>query len=547
MANATREHFERAAADIAAHGDNDTLPFDIETKFISDRQAELSAICTEFSDELLRDSVENNKNKIDQLVVFSERLLAPTGPSGFRATTKIQPFWNLYFNGLGVCIASALETDRSENVHSYRFKADLGAELFDRNRSWRAYREATVADAAGLGAGSIVVQTDISSFYEHISHHHVENFVDDLIQDGGRLGNQINALLAKFSGGRSFGLPVGGQASRILAELFLSYSDRRLTDAGIKWHRYVDDYVLLAGSTAEAYRALAFLSHALADYGLTLNKSKTVLLSAKHYIDYVDAQLGGGDDEAEKLREIDLRFDPYSDTSAEDYDSLKETVENLQIQKMLNRELEKALPDTFLITQIGRTLRLQDPRVALELVGTLLKEGNLHAFRASWSTIMRGVAALRGNGDYAEIFPGVDVLLDAVSQHSGHLLEAEASLLHYLRALRFARTGTRAAFVQHIFSSTQSTTVKRSCIDCWRLWRDRDGFTNVRNRWQDLNAECQRLVWLSAYRFGDQGVGFRRQTMQSLRRAWGLGIERQQRPSYCDTYSNWCEGVNDAN
>ncbi|MEO6065614.1 MAG: hypothetical protein ABIP49_07555, partial [Lysobacterales bacterium] len=209
-------HFERAAVDIAAHGDNDTLPFDIDTRFVADKQAELARVCVLFSDELARDSGEINRRKVTQLSVFSERLLAPTGPAGFRATTKIHPFWNLYLNGLAVCIASALEATRSERVHSYRFLPDPGAELFDRTRSWRAFREATVAGAAMLKSGAVVVQTDISSFYEHVSHHHVQNFVNDLLQDAGRVGNQIDALLGKFSAGRSFGLPVGGQASRIL-------------------------------------------------------------------------------------------------------------------------------------------------------------------------------------------------------------------------------------------------------------------------------------------------------------------------------------------
>ena len=120
-------------------------------------------------------------------------------------------------------------------------------------------------------------------------------------------------------------LPVGGQGARILAELFLNEIDAALTSYGIHWHRYVDDYVLVAPTTSEAYRALAVLAQCLMDYGLTLNKSKTVLLTSKHYTDYVRAQLGAGDDEATKLRSIDLKFDPYSDNADAEYESLRET------------------------------------------------------------------------------------------------------------------------------------------------------------------------------------------------------------------------------
>ncbi len=541
MPEVTLDHFLRAAADISAHGDNDTLPFDIDTQFVSQKQVELARVAFAFFEQLQSDSEQNSTRKISELSIFSERLLAPTGPTGFRVVTKIHPFWNIYFNGLGIAIAEALENTRDARVHSYRFLLNGGNELFDRASSWKAFREITVADAKTSGDETIIVQTDISSFYEHISHHHIENFIDDLFPDNGRIGNQVNTLLSKFSSGRSFGLPVGGQCSRILAELFLNLVDHRMTETRIRWHRYVDDYVLVASSHADAYKALAFLSHTLADYGLTLNKTKTVMLTSKHYSDYVTAQLGGNDDEAGKLREIDLRFDPYSDTSVEDYESLKQTVESLQVHRLLNRELEKALPDTFLVTQIGRTLKLQEPNVAIQIASTLLNQGNLHAFRASWSTIMRGIANLRASEEFSSIFVDLDQLLDIIPEHSAHLLQAEAGLLHYLRTLRFARTTQRSAFVQNVYSTTRSDTVRRSCIDCWRQWKDRAAFTVLRNQWSTLSFECQRIVWLSASAFGDQGEGFKRQIKPSLGQSWKLGIERQGVTSYASIYQEWCD------
>lgn len=541
MPNVTLEHFKRATADIGAHGDNDMLPFDIDTRFVSQKQVELARAAYAFFGQLQSDSEKNNSTKITALSVFSERLLAPTGPTGFRIATKIQPFWNIYLNGLGVAIADALEDNRDGQVHSYRFLRNGGHELFDRTFSWKAFREMTADDATAGGLAAVVVQTDISSFYQHISHHDIENFIDDLFPDNERIGNQVNALLNKFSSGRSFGLPIGGQCSRILAELFLNEVDRRMTGAGIRWHRYVDDYVLVASSQADAYRALSVLSHTLADYGLTLNKTKTVMFTSKHYLDYVISQLGADNDEAEQLRQIDVHFDPYSDTSVDDYESLKQTVESLEVQKLLNRELEKALPDTFLVTQIGRTLKLQEPAVAINLASTLLGQGNLHAFRASWSTIMRGVANLRATEEFTDIFVDLDKLLDVIPDHSAHLLQAEASLLHYLRTLRFTRTPSRAAFVQQVYDASRSDTVRRACIDCWRQWKDRGGFTFIRNRWNELSADCQRLVWLAASAFGDQGEGFKRQVRPNLDHAWRLGIERQNTASYASIYQEWCD------
>lgn len=537
------EHFQRAAADVGAHGDNDTLPFDIDNRFISDKSQDVAAMAFRFYDELSRDSEANNAKKVSELRVFSERLLVPTGPTGFRTTTKIQPFWGIYFNGLGVAIAETLEDRRSDRACSYRFLRDGNEELFSRDSSWRAFREATAVEALAAQEGSIVVQTDISSFYEHVSHHHIQNFIDDLFEGNQKIGNQINALLNKFAAGRSFGLPVGGQCARVLAELFLNQIDHQLSSAGLNWRRYVDDYAVIAASNSDAYKALSILSHTLADYGIALNKNKTIFLTAKHYADYVATQLGGDDDEAGKLRQIDLQFDPYSDTAADDYEALRETVESLQVQKLLNRELEKALPDTFLVTQIGRTLRLHEPAEAIALAETLLSPGNLHAFRSSWSTIMRGVATLRASDEFGEIFTRLDHLLDRIPDHSMHLLRAEGSILHYLRTLRFTRTHDRARFVQQTYEGTSSDTVRRACIDCWRRWSDRPAFTFLRNRWDQLSPECQRLVWLASGSFGDQGYGFRRQVQATLSNSWRLGIERQNAPDYANIYRTWCDAA----
>jgi len=69
--------------------------------------------------------------------------------------------------------------------------------------------------------------------------------------------------------------------------------DQQLTDAKLKWRRYVTiraDY----GLASRGYRALAILAHALADYGLTLNRTKTTLLTSKHFVDYVRANWGMG-------------------------------------------------------------------------------------------------------------------------------------------------------------------------------------------------------------------------------------------------------------
>ncbi|WP_081695004.1 RNA-directed DNA polymerase [Bordetella trematum] len=548
-------HFKRAACEIAKHGDNDTLPFDFDVRFCGEKANELATIAHGFYQELRNSKAQKDNNLIiSSLSIDSERLVAPSGPAGFRVVTKIPSFWNIYLNGLCIAIAEGFEPQRSPHAHSYRFVGQDNVHLFDPQRSWRAFKEATVAHAINCEDGAIIVQTDISSFYEHISHHYIENIINALDGDGPQVSRQINALLNKFSAGRSFGLPVGGQGARILAELFLDSIDRSLSSHGINWHRYVDDYVLICSDTADAYRTLAVLAQCLMDYGLTLNKSKTVLLSTKHYCDYVRAQLGD-DEEATKLRSIDLRFDPYSDNAEQEYESLRETVESLEVRQLLNRELEKALPDSFLVTQIGRTMRLHSPEAALDLARTLLSEQNLHAFRASFSTIMRGVVNLRSDENFAAIHEDIDGILDEIPIHSAHLLKVDTSMLHYLRSLRFASNAARSRFLRQLFDSSQHSAIRRGCIECWRGWGDRGAFNNLRNNWARLTPECQRSYWLASFSCGDEGRAARRQGQRAALQSWSLGVEpqidandlenhpRRTEPKFAEMYLAWAEAI----
>lgn len=368
MSDVTFDHFLRAAVNIGAYGDNDTLPFDIDVNFVKDNAEDLANIAFTYFDSISKKGRKDALRQFEKLSITHERLLVPTGSSGFRITTKIEPFWNIYFNGLGVAIAEKLEKQRSPNAHSYRY-IDSGDKLFNSDKSWRSFKQATLDALPNDDDYSMVVQTDVSSFYEHIYHHRLENCVADLFGSDSLVALQIDRLLSKFASGRSFGLPVGGQCARILAETLMDPVDKTLSEFGVTAHRFVDDFILISTNREDAYSALSTLSHILADYGLSLNRSKTTILKAKHYRDYVNTQLNPVEDEsASVLYEMDLRFDPYSDTPDDDFEKLKTTVKDLRVLSFLQEEIAKTEPDKFVLTQVSRTLRYQGPQIALNSI-----------------------------------------------------------------------------------------------------------------------------------------------------------------------------------
>ncbi|MDP9566864.1 UNVERIFIED_ORG: hypothetical protein J2806_002536 [Kosakonia oryzae] len=536
------EHFIRAIEDVGAHGDNDMLPFDIDTAFISDSKTQIANMAFDFFERLEKDGKTNARNTLNGIQVYSERLLSPTGASGFRISTKIHPFWNIYLNGLAIAIAEINELKRSPNAHSYRY-VETGEDLFNRDKSWRAYKEATINDTALDNDEAIVIQTDISSFYEHIYHHRIENCINDLFGEGSTVATQIDRLLSQLSAGRSFGLPVGGQCSRVLAELLMTSVDQLLTSSKLNWHRYVDDFTIISSDQAEAYRAISILSNALADYGLSLNRTKTTILKAQHYKNFVYTQLFVDDDKSSKLKKIDLHFDPYSNNPVSDYNELVETVEKLNVQALLDLEIHKSQPDTFLVNQISRTLKLHEPALALQLCITLLSPENLHSFRSSFSTIIKGVISIRNDERYSSIYQMLDRMVDDVIVHSEHLLLPEANCLHYLRSLRVIRTNNRAAYVHELLNKSSSETIKRACLDCIRNWKDRPSFVSERNKWSKLTPEVQRILWLTSFKFGDDGKHFRDQVKKAIPNSWSLGIEQKGKASFCEIFVNWCQGA----
>jgi len=540
LAEITQDHFHRAALEIGQNGDNDTIPYDIEAQFTKEKAIELSKICFDLFQTINTKSRKQAASFMNGLTVGSERLLTATGSHGFRITTRVHPFWNLFLNGLGVGIAEANEGRRSPRVHSYRLGGDPPS-IFDKSKSYRAYKEATISDPSIEAVGAIVVQTDISSFYEHIYHHRLANCIDDIFGESSTVSTQIDRLLSKIASGRSFGLPVGGQCARILAEVMMSPIDGSLSDSGLVWHRYVDDFTIICPSQQDAYQALATLSHALADFGLSLNRIKTTILSGKHYKDYVNAQLGETDDASLALRELDLHFDPYSDAAESDYDELKRSLENVDIEFLLDLEKEKSQPDAFVMAQISRALKFQNPRTASQLCATLLDPKNLDAFRASWSKIMRGVYAVRANAEFEAIYDQIDTLLDRIPAEVSHLLTPEANMLHYLRAVRFRKTDARGRVVRQIYDAVSSQAVRRACIDCWRQWVDRASFQRLRNQWQNLGPDEQRMLWLAAGRFGDDGAHARRQLQNTLAQVWRLGVEHGQGDTFASIYQDWAD------
>ena len=217
-------------------------------------------------------------NSLDSLAIgpIDHVLLPKGGPFDFRRCALIQPLDTIKYLALALTIADELEKFRPSNnrqiVYSYRYRPHKGY-LFNSKFNITAFRQ-RVKERSSSVSTQILVSCDIANFYDRLNLHRLESILLSLNIDKIRVA-QLNELLLFWANRDSYGLPVGSNASRILAEAALIEVDNFLISIGVKFCRFVDDYRLFAPNAHTAHYWLTQLIERLWLEGLTINKSKT--------------------------------------------------------------------------------------------------------------------------------------------------------------------------------------------------------------------------------------------------------------------------------
>jgi hypothetical protein len=291
-------------------------------------------------------------------------------------------------------------------VYSYRFQPDPSTKRLFSDGGWAKFQIQSVEKSQ---TKPFVLMCDIADFYARIYHHRLENALR-AVDPQSDVPRRIIKLLGTFSDNTSYGLPVGGPAARILAELLLNRVDRLLAVDGVDFLRYADDYHVFAESASETYGALLTISqYLLRNEGLTLQKGKTRIMSSEEFQAlslYTDIGLPEADASSRRFLTISLRYDPYSPTAEDDYEQLRAQVERFDIVGMLTREVHKSRISASLSRRLLQALRFvdqaQQEQVALTLVDNLETFGPSvsvrHAVAARpWTEPFRWRASGRGS------------------------------------------------------------------------------------------------------------------------------------------------------
>jgi len=130
----------------------------------------------------------------------------------------------------------------------------------------------------------VTLDADISGFFDNISHKLIVDAVASEVADGNIL-NLLEKFLAAgvMEGGvfkpTTIGTPQGGVISPLLANIALNQLDWRLEEAGYRFVRYADDFVVVCKTRPQAEAAMALTEEIMTDLGLSLSPEKTKIAS----------------------------------------------------------------------------------------------------------------------------------------------------------------------------------------------------------------------------------------------------------------------------
>ncbi|MEB8476318.1 RNA-directed DNA polymerase [Acidithiobacillus ferriphilus] len=196
----------------------------------------------------------------------------------FRRAALIQPIDTIVYLALVLLYADVIEKNRIEKRHkvifSYRLKPK-GGYLFDPKFNYTSF-QAHVAERQKNRKIKVLVKCDISSFYDRLNLHRLESTLLSLPIDN-KLVKLTNELLLFWANRDSYSLPIGGNASRILAEAALISVDDYLRSLNVQFCRFVDDYRFFAPDAKTAHAWLTIFVERLYLEGLTVNPAKTAI------------------------------------------------------------------------------------------------------------------------------------------------------------------------------------------------------------------------------------------------------------------------------
>lgn len=213
------------------------------------------------------------------------------------------PFKDLVIKFIFVCVlAELLDFTFVNNCFSYRLDRNIEKHQKSKRYLYKRYskgfKEFIDWQLAQVENSTCLLKTDISSFYDSISHEYLLSAISQKLN----ITNESHFMIL-FSRTLKFktcyysivdgklcetynsqGIPIGNSAEGFIANIFLNEVDEALFNLGINFGRYVDDFRVFTNNKSDSLKVLIILQEFLLKIGLNLNTSKTKIIEAQEQI-----------------------------------------------------------------------------------------------------------------------------------------------------------------------------------------------------------------------------------------------------------------------
>ncbi|KRL04397.1 AbiK [Liquorilactobacillus oeni DSM 19972] len=133
-----------------------------------------------------------------------------------------------------------------------------------------------------LAGDNKLLHVDLSNFYPSLYTHTLPWIVNGRnnakIETSGGFANCVDSLIQNCQFGETHGIPTGNLITRIIAELYMCFFDKRLEDkigSKIRFSRYVDDFSYAFTSDEQRDKFLRSFRFVCREYCLIINEHKT--------------------------------------------------------------------------------------------------------------------------------------------------------------------------------------------------------------------------------------------------------------------------------
>ena len=331
----TRSAVQTAVKHLLVFGDTDLYPPAIELRFLADNLDRLVPSLTEIEKSAMSRTTMSHPGIARD--AFYSRDLCP------RIATQLPILLAIFSTIHAFSLVNRFDSlwgyTLNDAVFSYRPNLSQPGELFDRNIGWKDFvkkQEELAEDFPWK------ISIDLAQFYASVRDHHIEGLGTHL-----PLAGEDKIFMRFFfqsARGSVYGLPVGGDYSRVIGELILSEFDKYALDRGWRYCRFVDDMRIFFSSEDDARLAIYRLIDFFSQLGFQINQAKFQLeQNLKVLTRTVNRTLGKSKEGGPKC--IDSFFDPYSELVITRVDELKQVSAAEDLKQLIELELEKIVPD----------------------------------------------------------------------------------------------------------------------------------------------------------------------------------------------------------